>query len=1302
MADLLYYESGYIDDSYFVYTADAESLEAGSFSMTATVGVIREAAAELAVTTEIQATISHINGADLFAMSNAALEAAVNRIRDNNIEASSAFSLATDGARIRYVSAEEDAAFSMTADNLRVRYDEAALDAAFSLTANNERTRSASASLESNTALSSQEDYLKLASANLDSSTTVYCDPIRIAGGVVVEASGTWTVTTDLSATISHIEGADLSAFSNTSLTATALRIQESSVALESTTEQTTTANQTYSIQAEFSASTSQTTNFDRTRSTSAQLELTSTVSAQVGKIIEFSSTENAAFSPSITCVITVNSFAVLEATASMSATVDVAKTATANLNSTSSQTTAGTKLPGTTINLTGAFTQAVTGTIRNKRPWDAPIRLNASLSSANPLVGAQNLYIPLSGVSSSGYASYQNTNLALPNPGTDFVIEFFYYYTTNNTNKYILQAGSNSFSGFLWQFALSGSFRYLQFNYYGSATKYSLTSSTSLLVNTWYFIRAKRVGSTITLEYSAKSGSTWSTITSVATATSSVDAQPYTSTVLLFGSSTTSNIDGYYDEFYMASGTSTGGQQQATLGTRLTNGNADTTRALFHFDTSYIDDITGTFNASAALTSNATISAQPYNFTKAQAALTSTSTVSAQPDNNIKTASANLSANGFVIAANGRIRPEVADLTSQFTLYANAGKKKEASATLSSNFTLTASALDLDLAQSNLTSAFSLALNARRIPADGKARSTTEALLHLNSYPFVDEMYSGTPAVYPATAPTLVTGKFGNAFATGDQYVYEQTNINLYQSSFVADCWYYLDTTGNGYDTVILNVGGIAIIALYKSTYHSDHSWGLTDNQVYVNYAGDRITAPPSSRISSTIISPGSWNHFLITRSGTTFKLYINGTLDLTWTDSNDYNGNISIYGGYNAGYRGKIDEIRLKKDVYQSTNFTAPTGPYTEFAAYAKEGVLDVVLTATLTASVQKVKPASASLSSAFTQVTNNARKRDVPASLALTTTLSASGLRAAVLQSYQTSQFTQTTQAVKKVNPGASLQATATESVITSNSKIVGASAQLSSQFTQVTNNTRKRNVPAGLTTTATTTATILKIQGTSANLQVQAFELAAVVKTGQGFIHFDSVATTNATAVKTTNLTKELTATASLTASSKRFRSTPAVLTTTATVTCSPTYFRRNEVFATTTSTMSITAVKTARTSSQDATTASLTANTLYSRTANTTANLSLTASLTAINDTFRNVSATLTATTEQIATPGVYLRTEAHLEAFDTVMAIGRRISFDKYLQIRIKPETRYLLVKEESRALVIESETRVNKIKGQP
>ena len=192
MADLYYIEEDYYNPSlgYFVYTADAAAAIASSATMSVSGDKVVEAAATMSATFTQSASITHIEGVDLFAFSDAALLAAVSRIRDSNISVSAVFSAAIDVSRIVQVNADESAQFSFTTTVIRSRESASSLSAAFSLTGDSTRIQSAVASL---------------------------------------------AVSSSLSATISHIEGADLTAFANATLTANT-NVLRSAVSTQSAT----------------------------------------------------------------------------------------------------------------------------------------------------------------------------------------------------------------------------------------------------------------------------------------------------------------------------------------------------------------------------------------------------------------------------------------------------------------------------------------------------------------------------------------------------------------------------------------------------------------------------------------------------------------------------------------------------------------------------------------------------------------------------------------------------------------------------------------------------------------------------------------------------------------------------------------------------------------------------------------------------------------------------------------------------------------------------------------------------------
>jgi hypothetical protein len=95
------------------------------------------------------------------------------------------------------------------------------------------------------------------------------------------------------------------------------------------------------------------------------------------------------------------------------------------------------------------------------------------------------------------------------------------------------------------------------------------------------------------------------------------------------------------------------------------------------------------------------------------------------------------------------------------------------------------------------------------------------------------------------------------------------------------------------------------------------------------------------ANRITGSNLSTGQWYHIAVSRSGTSTKLFIDGTQSgSTYTDSLDYtNGSFRPAIGVNgfdlsSGYlNGYIDDLRVTKGVARYTaNFTAPTKAFAD----------------------------------------------------------------------------------------------------------------------------------------------------------------------------------------------------------------------------------------------------------------------------------------------------------------------------------------------------------------------------------
>lgn len=145
----------------------------------------------------------------------------------------------------------------------------------------------------------------------------------------------------------------------------------------------------------------------------------------------------------------------------------------------------------------------------------------------------------------------------------------------------------------------------------------------------------------------------------------------------------------------------------------------------------------------------------------------------------------------------------------------------------------------------------------------------------------------------------------------------------DLGSGDFTIECWLYRTASGAASDSGIVSRGAPSTTNGFVFGYTSSNV--LTFN---FNYSGAIVTG-------STAISVNTWTHVAITRSGSTFRLFVNGTVDATATSSNSQTTNSSdvFYIG-RSGFSsdrivtGYIDDVRITKGLARYTaNFTAPT---------------------------------------------------------------------------------------------------------------------------------------------------------------------------------------------------------------------------------------------------------------------------------------------------------------------------------------------------------------------------------------
>jgi hypothetical protein len=192
----------------------------------------------------------------------------------------------------------------------------------------------------------------------------------------------------------------------------------------------------------------------------------------------------------------------------------------------------------------------------------------------------------------------------------------------------------------------------------------------------------------------------------------------------------------------------------------------------------------------------------------------------------------------------------------------------------------------------------------------------------------FDNAMMNDLETVGNAQISTSVV-KFGTGSisldGTGDYLDSGGSTVNFVfgTGDFTIEFWMYLNSTTQGHP---IDFRPSSVNGAYPTLY-------ITSNTLI--YFVDS-----SNRITSSSLSTSTWYHVAISRSGTSTKMFINGTQNgSTYTDSTNYlckaNGpRIGANDGGTGGVNGYIDDLRITKGVARyTTTFTPPTQAFPNF---------------------------------------------------------------------------------------------------------------------------------------------------------------------------------------------------------------------------------------------------------------------------------------------------------------------------------------------------------------------------------
>lgn len=295
--DLYYIEEGYYDAGYYVYTANAQAAPTAISSVSCSAVKITEVQSSISSSFSVNAYGARTIDIDLFAFSDAAIAIQVDRIRGNNIAATSVFNIATSVERIQQGDADADAIFSAIINGLRSRDVNLTTQAAFSFDSTGDRIRFGVSAFIAESSVSCDATEITPfidAEASFTSEFTTQANC-----GKILQYASAVNASTQLTATISHIEGADLTAFTDAVLSAQAERTRDNQADISDAFSSQSTATRIILVSSDCQSNVAVNCSVDKIKNAQADCTSQSTVSALVGNIKQYTSNQSSEFTVS-------------------------------------------------------------------------------------------------------------------------------------------------------------------------------------------------------------------------------------------------------------------------------------------------------------------------------------------------------------------------------------------------------------------------------------------------------------------------------------------------------------------------------------------------------------------------------------------------------------------------------------------------------------------------------------------------------------------------------------------------------------------------------------------------------------------------------------------------------------------------------------------------------------------------------------------------------------------------------------------------------------------------------------------
>lgn len=165
------------------------------------------------------------------------------------------------------------------------------------------------------------------------------------------------------------------------------------------------------------------------------------------------------------------------------------------------------------------------------------------------------------------------------------------------------------------------------------------------------------------------------------------------------------------------------------------------------------------------------------------------------------------------------------------------------------------------------------------------------------------------------STSTFYTLGKLGQAINIDGTDDYTQatdsSDFNFGTGDFAISWWEYRTSNDNGRVAIVRDTrNGFTGFLL-------GYSAGAANLQIYMTSAGSSWDIANAKTLGSVTLN--TWNHFVVTRSGTSFTAYKNGVVTATWTSSGSILSGASgpQLGRYQSAsfyyYKGRMDDVRF-----------------------------------------------------------------------------------------------------------------------------------------------------------------------------------------------------------------------------------------------------------------------------------------------------------------------------------------------------------------------------------------------------